>query len=441
VPIKIHPEVISDHLNQVIHDFAFRAPVANALRMLRDPTFHKTFVQVAGVDAYTETLAWMKRITNEYRPADWGERLARRLNNNASIALLGLRVMTGLVQPTAITSAIPWLSDRGKLGSGERWLAVGANEFRKHPINAIKFAMQSSEFLTSRIQNRDRDSRQVLEGMGPDSIKQMIGAAAFRFIGMMDMTISVPIWTAGYHKSWTQQMEALRERARGGEFIKGVDIGAIHDTAVLAGDMAVRRSQGSGETFMIRRTESGSAWWQQFTKFMGYWAAFHQGMVRIGMMAKRGVITWPETAAMLLWIWVAPSLIEGMIRKIGEPEDDDETTFQWMMSQLGLHLVGGIPVVRDIARSAESGFDVSTPAIDALTNVGKTIGSITDYMTDEEKEELSRHETKLAWMAAGYTFGLPSNQLWQTYDAWAQMQEGEDVSLWELFVKGKKREK
>lgn len=444
VPLKISPDVIHAHFNQVIHDYAFRGPVVNALKTLNDPRMRQAIVETQGREVYNEMQQWVRKIAGEYRPTHAWEGIARTINNNASVALLGWSLLTMSVQVTSITSAISYLATPGRMGTGEKALAIGIKQFLGNPVEAIKFARESSNFIRMRTQNRERDTRQVMQRMGPASIKNLVATSAFHFIGLADLSISIPIWHAGYQKSYVASMEAIR--ARGDLLPDTVAVleAKAHEDAVHAGDQAVRRSQGTGETFARANMQDGSAWWQTMTKFMSYFVAHHNNLVRIGAMKAKGISTWPETVAYILWATFMPAVLEGLMRG-GPSEDDEETTEGWMARKVGEHLVGGIPMARDIWGVVDSelkgkpGFEVSTPALDLLTHTGRAMGSLGQVLTDEQKDELTRTELRSGVYALGYAFGIPAAQPWRWIDAYMAKQEGYDVSDYELFFKGYRR--
>jgi hypothetical protein len=436
VPLKIDIHTIPTHFADVIHDRTHRAAVIDVMRFIKDPLVGRAILETMGPEAYAELVPWVQRIAGEKRMGTPGERFIRMLNNNASINLLGHSLMVAFVQPVGITNAIPNLDVPGDSGSGLRWLGVGADQYRQHPAMAFRFMWENSEFMQARLTNRERDVRQIVDNMGPRGVVRSVRDTAFHLIGAMDFAISTIIWTAAYQRAWHLQQEQLRARARAGENVNNTDLQELHKAAIFEADMVVRRSQGTGEVFMLNRHRgTRNEFWNAMTKFMSYWQGFTTNMVRSGRMAASNLISKPQYAAHLLWMLFLPALVEGYMRG-GPDEEEDEHFGWWYAKQVGLHITGGMPIVRDISRAYFDRYDVSTPTFDAMTTFGLAPRDLTDLALDEDKDALTRSEVRRIFIMSGYLLGAPGNQAWRLYDAWVAEMENKGATGLEPLGEG-----
>jgi hypothetical protein len=173
----------------------------------------------------------------------------------------------------------------------------------------------------------------------------------------IDNTMGPIIWTAGYN----------------GALAKGM----AQDEAVRYADGLIRQTQGSTLPEDISRIETGPAYARVFTQFIGYFnmmantnaTGVKQIAKDIGLKRGAGKALMLVTMGMMVPIWVAEAIAQGMR---GGPDDPDGDGYldDWLAAVFGMGTIKGmfamVPLVGQIANSAINRFN-SNPADDKMS--------------------------------------------------------------------------
>jgi len=132
---------------------------------------------------------------------------------------------------------------------------------------------------------------------------------------------------------------------------------------------------------------------------------------------------------------VAPPIIHGLIAGGSNKDDGEEHGWAgWAAEHIGLGLVSGVPVVRDVASALGHGSEYRmSPAADAIIkagHLGKDVARALGFIEGEPSDRWVRHAIE----TPGYFLGLPTGQaasagqfLW---DVWHGDEDPQGVAEW-----------
>lgn len=395
-PILLSMSVINRHLTEVIHDVTHREAIMQADKLLSDRRVMKAVDDAFGREVRKQFRPWLQHIANEWavdrRGLEGWDALAKRLRTHSTIIGMGYRLTSVLAQTAGYAGVMEAI--------GSRWMASGMKATMADPVGTYDFVMERSKEVASRMETMDRDiNANIRDLQGKSGLLANVRRFAFHGIGYMDRGVVVPAWIGAYNK-------ALRE-------------GMTDDQAVYYADKIIRQTQGSGAAKDLAAVQRNSEWMRLATMFYSYASAFYNRQRNLGRDAAgawrdKDVKALPGLIARAWWLFaVAPILgaLPGALLSGGGP-DDDESWFAWAMGVMGANFFYGIPIARDVASSAASGFDYSfTPAsrmIDTIMKAGSDAVALGDM---DEETEPSKRAVKTSVETVGYVAKLPVGQI------------------------------
>lgn len=397
-PILLSMSVINRHLTEVIHDVTHREVIIQADKLLGDRRVMKAVDNAFGREVRKQMRPWLQHIANEWavdrRGLEGWDSLAKRLRTHSTIIGMGYRLTSVLAQTAGYAGVMEAI--------GSRWMASGMKATMSDPVGTYDFVMERSKEVSSRMETMERDiNANIRDLQGKSGLLANVRRFAFHGIGYMDRVVVVPAWIGSYNK-------ALRE-------------GMSEDEAVYYADKIIRATQGSGAAKDLAAVQRNNEWMRLATMFYSYASAFYNRQRNLGRDAagawrEKDAKALPSLVARAWWLFaVAPLLgaLPGALLSGGGPDDDkDETWFGWAMGVMGANFFYGIPIVRDVASSAASGFDYSfTPAsrmIDTIMRAGSDLVALADM---DEETEPSKRAVKTAVESVGYVAKLPVGQI------------------------------
>jgi hypothetical protein len=425
-PLYLSMDVLPRHVGQVIHDIAYREAIIDAHRFLSDSKIREGIESTLGREYYAQFLPWLKAIANDRnvdnREVAFWESLIKRARTNATMVGLGYRLTTILKHGGAAA-----LNSVGEIGP--RWMASGVNAFRQDMAGTRDFVFERSGEMRHRMEQVDRDVRDLLRNMqidsqsGPVSVaaKTFDGARRFGYFGiaMVDMASAMPTWMGAYNK-------ALHE-------------GMAEQDAIYAADKAVRNAHGGGGIKDQAAIQRGTEFQKAITMFYSFFNHVYNRQRDIGRAAASGFGNlaqgdaraagkdFSRVLAKSFWYFAMVAVWDALIK--GTPQDESFVGhFAKELAGLGL---AGVPLIRDIAPTLLHDKQFSaTPlaqAAQAMTNVVKDGARVATGTA-------VAHPVAHAAQAAGYAFGLPVGQatttgrfLWDVSDG---AQDPQDIAGW-----------
>jgi predicted ABC-type ATPase/DNA-binding NarL/FixJ family response regulator len=405
-PVKLSLTVFTEHVQNVAHDIAYRRAVIDVDRIITDPQFSETFVNVAGRPMYDQLRPWLQGIASDrIDPSAIMWQFLQKLRGNVAIATMGYRLSTALQQLAGFTQAVPML------GGPEMAAAMAKIWARPDKLyERARWITSKSEFMRSRPQTLDRDIRETIERMQTTDPLYHIRRNAFALTAAFDWAVSSTVWVAAYEKAMDGR-------------VKGIEAGADQDAVEFA-DSMVRQTQSAGLPQDQPAIMRGNQVNKLLTMFMSYfsvlynWTAFDQVMG----LRKNRVPLHVFIGNMALIYVIAPLMAEALAGRFGKRRDeDDEDRNRRLAMVVAKAPFQTIPVVRDMVNMIGTGYDFQlSPAGSALNTIGQTIDRAARGELDSE------YAQKNAAMAAGFAFGLPSGQAWTMIDYMNDKLEGEE---------------
>lgn len=441
-PVKLDLAILSEHVNEVIHDLEFRAPVLNAWRLMKHHGFREAFVQAAGQRQYDQLKPWLQYVATEIMPPERGfSGVIKLLRRNTPIALMGYALSTVSQQPAGIMGTFARVGTgrvMGKLAqlSAQPWT------WGEH----ARFINSRSTLMRNRTRISQREIREMVQEINDqahiDAVNLLVAgtpgqkAQALAYVtklmqryalfplAFLDKWISSAAWKAAYDKAI-------------GGYVTGVDAQNEAD-AVAYADLIIRTTFGSGRPEdlppVMRSTEIGKLITPAFSYFSTQYNQLYNEQTP-GMM--RGQISPLEFATFITFTLVLQALVSEWAAGRWEPDDDESEEERNI--RLGVAVaqapLAGVPLVRDMTRSALQAattgqtFGSTVPAFGAIGSTGAGIGRAAYDLADEG--QISRAAARDLTMAAGYWFGLPSRQMWTTGSYLSDVAAGEEDALWD----------
>lgn len=436
-PIKLDLGVVTEHVNGVIHDLEFRVPVLDAWRLIKHQEFRRSFMAAAGEAQYNELKPWLQYVATEKMPPERGFTAAlRMLRRNTPIALMGYAVSTVAQQPAGI------LGSFHRVGVGRtlaKALEVGANPLGW--ADHARFINTRSAMMRHRTRISQRDIREMVAEANQDHHVDAVrllatGNARQKLQALGQINRYIQRWSLfplAFLDKWVSSItwKAAYDQALGGH-VDGVDPQSEADVIAHA-DQIVRTTWGSGRPedlpAIMRQNELGKLITPAFSYFSTQYNQIYSEQLP-GMM--RGKISPIEFATFMFWTIVMQALVSEWAAGRGskDGEDDDDRNKRLALT-VGAAPLAGVPIIRDMARSAASTFASGRPfdftAIPAVGAISDTTNGITGAGIDlANGDGIDRQAARHLVIASGYWFGIPSRQMWTTGSYLADMANGNE---------------
>jgi hypothetical protein len=402
-PVRLDINVLFEHLHDVVHDLTHRAAVIDTNRLLDDERVKSAVKAVVGADAHRQMVNWVRDIAGgDVIRTDWLDKSLNYLRSGVTIANMGWKFSTAIVQPMGYSQSIAEV--------GERFALVGLAKFYGSPLEIKKktaWILERSPYMAGRIKSFDRDLHDMRKSLGPKGLTAEVEASFFYAIAVMDRGVALPTWIAGYEK--------------------GLHDGMDEDSAAEYADSVVRRTQSSGMTKDLAAIQRGGTAQRLFTSVYSYFSAtWNMNVDEVEKLNLKGWKYAPRFAANMIWINILPALLTEMI--LGRGPDDDEAWWAWAAGRVFGYVGGGLVGVRDIAQGLTSDFGYGgSPTLQVLeeaVNLGKQI----------QQGELDRALAKAATNVLGPALHLPTRQMWITTEATAKTLDGEEVPVQDYLL-------
>jgi hypothetical protein len=408
-PVKINIGVMHEHVQNVIHDIAYRKAVIDAHRLIRDPRFADAYIQASGRDQYDQLLPWLAAIATE-RNGDPGgivTKLFQGLRRNMTVVAMGYKIGTAIQQLTGPLQGMTMIGPRYMAQGFVKTAAGGPASF----WSAWKNIAAKSEFMRDRPQGFDRDIRMVTNRLQERTPLGSIQRNSMILTAMVDMFSSVVVWQGAY------------DRALDGN-VEGVQKGNEED-AIAWADSVVRQTQVAGRTQDLPQIMRGTETEKLVTMMFSYFSGLYNFSRKQKAFLQGGRIGLAEFNANLIILYVAVPLMAGLLAGRLLPDEDDEPEDIAMMAgkEIASNAAGTIPIFRDLVNATlnpQFGYQMSPVG----SGVNRLTGAAARAATGDTLE--SEAAVKEAVNALGILFGLPSGQLVITGDYVYDLVMGEE---------------
>lgn len=264
---------IPARMGQVIHDIAFREPVANIAKIFKDQRFRQGITQYYGKVYLDEMDGWLNRIAgaDSYQPEVL--RLANKWSDyfRQNVITTQIAFNLGTVEkhgPTALAMSAREL-DHNLFKSVPLMTYLTGKNIAVHYGNAVFDLFGKSNALgedmwnfvkdnSEEIQRRERNYQDTMMGQqnylsGQTNIRGLVSQYGAKLVAWSDMISAIPLWLAKYREEFNEN--------------------GIHGDAVRVADSAVRRAHGSTAVTNLPRIATGNnpitPWMTSLYGFMG----------------------------------------------------------------------------------------------------------------------------------------------------------------------------
>lgn len=392
--------VLTDHIQNVIHDLTHREALIDATKLVDHPMTRDAIEGAAGKEMYRQLRPWLRNIAGDRMSLhDGTEEIMQKARAGATLVNMGFKVSTGVYQLSGI------LQSASRLGT--KYTALGLKDMAagvpwKQQREQLQFIFDRSEAMAHRMQNYDRDARAVLSKTSISGVVDDIQHSALMHVGLADMAVAAPTWLGAYRKA----MDGAEPTITKGD----------EEAAIEYADSMVRMTQPSAGAKDLPQIMTGPSYKKIFTMFYSYWSTTANMMAReTNMVGARGIKDMPRFAAAMSYLWIMQALIGDLM--VGRGPDKDESWTQWAVTHVTEFPLDSLIGVRDIAHYAADyaegkHFDFEfTPVADAFASIAQSAVAAGKLATGQS---LKTQDEKALLMAPSYWLGLPGRQMWIT---------------------------
>lgn len=418
-PVLLESHVFQSHLKQVAYDLSLGEAVAYVNRVLMHPRTRHAFEQTGRLDTWRTLDLWLKDAAIGDLPvAGIFDSLAHKARTGLSTVALGWSIKTALLQPLGLLQTAVTI---GKVHAVKGALKIARGPHHG-PRSVWKEIYELSPFMKERMGAFNKDILVARQGANK-VFPQWLVDSYFYLISRTQQIVDGATWVGAYSKG--QEMfggnleksrdyaDAMVKRSQSSPLMtdrSGLERGTVHSR--LRQSEIVRALFTTMASYMYAKTNVAAVRFQD-TNFRD----------------PRQVANW--TVDMILLYVIEGIVIGWMTGQLGGEGDDDEDPLTFVARTTLNTILGGIPVVREIASEVE-GFRGGG----AFTAVWEFPGKAYVELTDDDGGSLQ--DFKRINDLGGLIFRYPSKQINRTLDAFIRQIDGEDVSPLEYLMWQKK---
>lgn len=347
--------VIVSHVDKVIHDLAYREYLIDANKLLRAKPVEQAIVAHYGHEKLRQLKETLTDIAIGNRAMqDALDRVLNYVRTGATIAGLGWRVATSLLQPIGLTQSMVRIGTVNVLRGAYHWAT--------DPNTSYARISELSPFMRLRGKTMQREISEIRNRVASGDSK--IEASYFYLIQKAQLIADIPTWWGAYEKAMLETDTPDEARA------------------IALADQAVRDAQGAGQVGDLAAIQRGSTVKRLLTNFYSFFNTTYQlnreafGRTHFNKPGEVMLL-----GADLLLLNVIPAIMGSALSLTlaGDWDDPDKAARKLAAAQLS-YLFGTMVGVRELGGVAQKvmglqGPDYSGPAalrlFGAIENLGK----------------------------------------------------------------------
>lgn len=425
--------VISEHLQDVIHDITHREAVLDVNKIIQDDDIRNIIINSIGREKYNQFGPWIKSIAGERAQGDlaWLERLASRARSGMTTVSLGFKISSGLMQLNGYSNTVKML--------GEKYAYRGLQKLGQNGFDIKGLWEQisaESNDMKYRLSTFDRDVRDNLKKSNIIAKRKGVFSVAdvylaeiekyyFSIIGLNDLAVSIPTYLGA------------KEKAMDGN-VKGIKAGD-EKAAISYAEKIVRTTQSANSVMDLSAIQRGGELQKLFTMFysqmniqFNQWARTVQNVKRTG--------NFKDIFAAVFYLAFIPAVCKEIIYG----NDEDKAWWKRVGKGMVTEPLESVIILRDIVGFSEKRDYEMSPATKAGGYYFQAAKSAYERAFGD-KEELTRKDIRNMIDAIGVTIPFPTGQVWKSAEYFLDWMAGNEEpgnaaeGLWRTLVTGKRK--
>lgn len=409
-PLRKDFGVITQHVTEVTHRLAWQEYLTDANRLLRASAVDNAIRNHYG----PEVLKALRDTVEDVAAGEVGaqnsfERAVNYLRTGATIAGLGWRITTSLLQPIGLTQSMVRI--------GPKWVGKGLAEWLGDVAtmeSTTERIFEKSSMMRLRAKTMQREISEIRNQVSGKS--SVIEGSYFYLIQKMQLVADIPTWLGQYHKA--------------------VDGGADEKGAIAQADQAVLDAQGGGQIKDLAAIQRGGPMLKLFTNFYSFFnTTYNLTGEAVGRTSFKSPLQIGLLAVDLLLLYSIPAALGTLMKAAlhaGDDDQDQKKVIRTLIADQLTYMFGTMVGMREAAGVAQTALglpgDYQGPAsvrlFAELAKLGKQAG----------QGELDEALFKAANSTGGILFHYPAGQINATADGIATMARGRTSNPGALIV-------
>lgn len=337
MPVKTGLGVLSNHIQAVIHDVAYRKTLRDLWNITTDQRFIEVFDDKIGVERREALQGLLKSIGNKVnrdnRELKGVENTLKNIRHRATFIGLAYRLSSALAQLPGLASSVAWLSDVGKKSGakhgGAYWIAKGCRDIINPDVR--QWIEAKSGEVKARLASGDQNLAERIRALrGKDTIRASVETYGYWLLGRVDFLVSMATWKGAYEQAIN-------------------DLGYGEQDAIFYADRAMNESQGSGNIKESVAFQRGSEFMKMASMFYTPFAAEYQLNKRLfnDLFHVKDLAGFTNVLSRALALYLVSGCLGDIIA--GNAPDKDESWLAWAIKSSFNYMIGAYPVLRDIS--------------------------------------------------------------------------------------------
>lgn len=416
-PLVLTMDGLYTGLNEVIHDLSWHEWLIDANRLMRSKKLDAAIRETYGAETVQQFKTAIQDIAAGEMPSGGAfERAVGNLRNGASVAGLGLNIVTAAINVTGIAQSC--------VRVGPKWVLQGVDAWASDPFGLVGKIYEKSDFMRLRGQTMNREINEI-QNMLRDKTKTRAAIDRYSYLPltMTQVAIDTPTWWGAYQKALAEGNDETR--------------------AVALADQAVLDSQGGGQVKDLAAIQRGGPIQKLFTTFYSYFSTTLQ------LTAEQTAKTNFEDPADVirlggdyLMLYTVPALFGTIIRGIlgGDGDDwleDPASLAQAYANEQISYAFGTLVGLREASGAVQKAFGVNQYDMAYGGPAGLRFLSELDKLGSQLGQgEIDRALFRSLINVGGIYLRLPSGQINRTIDGAASIIEGNSINPGSLITGG-----
>lgn len=251
LPPRLSFSVISDHIRDTAHYASHAVPLRDAVQLVRNPVFRRSFERAAGQENYNLLLPWLQGIARpDGQYAGKLQRALEKLGTLGTLYALGMNMKSAILQLTSVGSSM--------MRIGPARFLMGCASMLRQPRERWELVREKSEYMRNRSSIFDLSARTAFSNMtgarlvsgGKVFTVENVQRAQMGLIVALDAAVAYPTWIGAYDRA--------------------VAKGMTDEDAVTAADSAVIEAQASGGAMDVSEVMRNRGWIRFLCPFMSF---------------------------------------------------------------------------------------------------------------------------------------------------------------------------